>query len=302
MEVSTSLSVAVMACAEEPLKKRRRYKRQSPNSNLSLSATLEHPSSPPQKVLNDPEQDLFEIEFLAYLLQRDVCLSLLSSTGSNMVCMEMDLITCVKRLVVDLVPRYVMYCPSAISDAVQSVIDMHNFSLEALERGEDADEHYRQGLGISVVFRNVLTFFVLSFAEKDILEIVDIRDLKFRVIALLKVLFSFPKIQLPPVLDSNEPDLDESSNITEATSKNAEGLSGIQEASHSLKSCLLGMVLRKSPSIGRWAFVKYQSICSFPFFMDTSIDIPSLEEIFEHVGKHVNLEDCRMESDEDDHG
>ncbi|KAF2577256.1 hypothetical protein F2Q68_00001841 [Brassica cretica] len=56
MEVSTSLSVAVMACAEEPLKKRRRYKRQSPNSNLSLSATLEHPSSPPQKVLNDPEQ------------------------------------------------------------------------------------------------------------------------------------------------------------------------------------------------------------------------------------------------------
>ena len=28
-------------------------------------------------------QDLFKIEFLAYLLQRDVCLSLLSSTGSN---------------------------------------------------------------------------------------------------------------------------------------------------------------------------------------------------------------------------
>lgn len=232
----------------------------------------------------------------------------------------------------DLVPRYARYCPTAIGDAVQAVIDMHNFSLEALKRGQDADgvafqtakacifglvdlcsAAYSKTMSspgardiCSAVFRNVLTFFVLSFEGKDIFQIVDKSDLKvqdpdeifpqlmqklsdgnslpliklsqFRVLALLKVFFNFPKKSIATCFGffnssstedvsmgrylithmtekindiaaaSNEPEVDENSGQTgsnniEATGKNAEGLNGVQEASNSLTSCLLGMVM-----------------------------------------------------------
>ncbi|CAE6072217.1 unnamed protein product [Arabidopsis arenosa] len=47
--------------------------------------------------------------------------------------------TSVKRLVADLILRYALYCPTAVGDALQAVIDMHNFSVEALKRGQDTD-------------------------------------------------------------------------------------------------------------------------------------------------------------------
>ncbi|CAH8263755.1 unnamed protein product [Arabidopsis lyrata] len=42
-------------------------------------------------------------------------------------------------LVADLILRYALYCPTAVGDALQAVIDMHNFSVEALKRGQDTD-------------------------------------------------------------------------------------------------------------------------------------------------------------------
>ncbi|XP_010478128.1 PREDICTED: uncharacterized protein LOC104757109 isoform X2 [Camelina sativa] len=299
--------------------------------------------------------------------------------------------TSVKRLVADLVPRYALYCPTAIGDAIQAVIDMHNFSLDALKGGQDADgiafqtakacifglvdlcsaaySKKTSSLGArdicSAVFRNVLTFFVLSFEGKDIFQIVDKSDLEvqepdkkisqlmqkfsdgnslplmklsqFRVLALLKVFFNFPKKSIATCFGffnssstedvatgrylithltekindidaaTNEPEVDENSGQTgsnniEATGKNVEVLNGVKEASNSLTSCLLGMVIRKSPSAGRWAFFQYKKICSLSSFVDISSAIPSLEEIFGYLGKNIKSEDCQMESDEDDYG
>lgn len=61
-------------------------------------------------------------------------------------------------------------------------------------------------------------------------------------------------------------------------------------------------VLRTNSSIGRWAFFKYKKIFGLSSFMDVSSAIPSLERIFGFVGKDIKLEDCQMESDEDDYG
>lgn len=232
----------------------------------------------------------------------------------------------------DLIPRYALYCPTAVRDALQAVIDMHNFSVEALKRGQDTDGVAFQTakaciFGLvdlcsaayskttsspgardirSAVFRNVLTFFVLSFEGKNIFQIVEKTDLKvqdpneifsqlmqklsdgnslpliklsqFRVLALLKVFYNFPKKSIATCFGffnssstedvamgrylitnmtekindigaaSNEPEVDENSGQTgsnkiEDTGKNVERLNGIQEASDNLTSCLLGMVI-----------------------------------------------------------
>ncbi|KAL0795612.1 hypothetical protein Bca101_066989 [Brassica carinata] len=401
-----------MACAEQPLKKRRLYdtvsESQPPAPQVESPSTSAQVSSIPAPVTPPPpsQEDIqTRIRNREEIRKVHECYKRLKSyighrDGSRYAALEQayrSLIsaskgcTSVKRLVADLVPRYALYCPTAIGDAVQAVIDMHNFSLEPLDKGQDADGvsfHTAKAciFGLvdlcsaassnrtsspgardicSAVFRNVLTFFVLSFEGKEIFQIVDKSDLKlqdpnedfsqlmqklsdgnslpliklsqFRVLALLKVFFSFPKNSIATCFGffstsstedvamgkylitnmtetindidaaSNKPEPDENSGQTdsnkiEATVNNAEGLSGIQEASYSLKSCLLGMVLGKSLSIGRWAFFKYKNICSVSSFIDISSAIPSLEAMFALVGKDIKLEDCQMESDEDDCG
>ncbi|XP_018438359.2 uncharacterized protein LOC108810765 isoform X1 [Raphanus sativus] len=402
-----------MACAEQPLKKRRLYdtvhesppppppQLESPSTSTPASS-IPAPVTPPppsQEEIQTRSRNREEIRRVHECYKRlKSCIG--QRDGSRYAALEQayrSLIsaskgcTSVKRLVADLVPRYALYCPTAIGDAVQAVIDMHNFSLEPLDKGQDADGVAFQTakaciFGLvdlcsaassnrtsspgardicSAVFRNVLTFFVLSFEGKEIFQIVDKSDLKvqdpnedfsqlmqklsdgnslplvklsqFRVLALLKVFFSFPKNSIATCFGffdssstedvamgkylitnmtktitdidpaSSEPEPDENSGQTdsnkiEATVKNAEGLSGIQEASYSLKSCLLGMVLGKSLSISRWAFFKYKNICSLSSFIDISSAIPSLEAMFALVGKDIKLEDCQMESDEDDCG
>uniref|UniRef100_A0A1J3HPD7 Spen paralogue and orthologue SPOC C-terminal domain-containing protein n=1 Tax=Noccaea caerulescens TaxID=107243 RepID=A0A1J3HPD7_NOCCA len=403
-----------MACAEQPIKKRRLYETipesqppppppqlesASPSTLVSSFPAPVTPPPPSQEEIQTRSRNREEIRRVhecykrlkSCIGQRDSRRSASLEQAYRSLISASRGCTSVKRLVADLVPRYALYCPTAVGDSVQAVIDMHNFSLEALKRGQDADGVAFQTakacvFGLvdlcsaassnttsspgardicSAVFRNVLTFFVLSFEEKDIFQIVEKSDLKvqdpdeifsqlmqklsdgnlsplvklsqFRVLALLKVFFNFPKNSISTCFGffnssstedvatgrylithmsdkindtdaaSNEPEAKENSgqtgsNKTEVTVKTEEGMSGIPEASNSLKSCLLGMVLRKSPSIGRWAFFKYKKICSLSSFMDISSAIPSLEGIFEIVGKDIKLEDCQMENDEDDYG
>ncbi|KFK44659.1 hypothetical protein AALP_AA1G287100 [Arabis alpina] len=406
-----------MACTEQPIKKRRLYEsipesHPPPPPLESSSPPSTEPSSFPAPPVTPPPPSQEEIQtrnknreeirrvhesykrLKSCISQRDSGRSVILEQSYRSLISASRGCASVKRLVADLVPRYALYCPlTAIGDAVQAVIDMYNFSLEAIKSGKDTDSVSYQtakacvyGLVdlcsaassktaslvgardiCSAVFRNVLTFFVLSFEGKDVFEIVDKSDFlkvedpddevfsqlmqklsdgnlsplmklpQFCVLALLKLFFYFPKNSISTCFGffnlsstedvatgrylvtnitnkindieaaSNEPERAEDSGQTgsvkiKATGNNAEGLSEIKEASHILKSCLLGMVLRKYPSIGRWAFFKYRNICSLSSFMEVSSAVPSLEGIFGFLGKDIKLEDCQMESDDDNYG
>ncbi|OMO64464.1 Nucleotide-binding, alpha-beta plait [Corchorus capsularis] len=75
----------------------------------------------------------------------------------------------------------------------------------------------------------------------------------------------------------------------------------IEDASPVLKSSLFGLVFGRNPSLRSWMFLKYKKFCKLSLSNSVPGIISSLEEIFESLGKHVNLEANEVDSDENDY-
>lgn len=112
----------------------------------------------------------------------------------------------VKRILSEFIPRYGSYCPTALEAAAQVVVNMHNWSVPLISRGEDVNgvsfdtaKNCVTGLvdicctasleapsssvirGIcSAVFVNAVTFFASSVDGKDIFQVIGKEGLKLQ--------------------------------------------------------------------------------------------------------------------------
>ncbi|KAK3029799.1 hypothetical protein RJ639_038241 [Escallonia herrerae] len=231
-----------MATAEQPLKKRKLHEPPAPPPPPSppQAPPPEPPPEPPQTPPLSPEEfhrrqrNREEIRNLHECYKRikfcvsqkdarlmpdleQAYLSLITASRASLVLDvpnvqnissidESKGCTSVQRIVADLIPKYAAYCPTALEAAAKVVINMHNWSLSLINRGDDIDGVAFQtakvcifGLadicqtasseaptssvirGIcSAVFLNVLTFFISSFEGKNIFQIVDKDTLKIQ--------------------------------------------------------------------------------------------------------------------------
>ncbi|KAL6216684.1 hypothetical protein ACLB2K_009904 [Fragaria x ananassa] len=207
-----------MASVENPQKKRRLHDSEAepPSSPPPLSPP---PPPPPPQTLTQPQssaapESLSQDEILRKRRHRDeirgvydcykrikFCLSKKDSAlTADIEQAYLSLITAsrgctsVQRIVADLIPKYASKCPTALEAAARVVVNMHNWSVGLINRGEDTNGFAFQtaksciiGLsdicctaslvastssvirGIcSGVFQNVLTFFIKSFEGKDV--------------------------------------------------------------------------------------------------------------------------------------
>ncbi|CAL1361336.1 unnamed protein product [Linum trigynum] len=215
-----------MGSAEQPLKKRRLYEFQPeeppppPDSSAvpqPPSTSVAPPGTPPplsqEEILarrrnRDEIRSVYDTykRLKFFLAQKDGIHSLeleqayLSLIAASRGCSS------VQRIVADLIPRYALNFPTALQSATKAVIDMHNWSVAIIERGEDKDDipfetakscifgladichvatsdasiSYDIRRIVFVAFRNALSFFFSSDGGTDILKIIDNDFLKIQ--------------------------------------------------------------------------------------------------------------------------
>ncbi|KAL5844711.1 hypothetical protein ACOSQ4_010669 [Xanthoceras sorbifolium] len=394
-----------MAAAEQPLKKRKLYELppEPPQTLAEPEGSVVPPQTPPplsQDEIQARRRNRDEVRSVydcykrlkSCIAQKDprrvheleqAYLSLISASKGC---------TSAQRVVADLIPRYASFCPTALEAAAKVVINMHSWSLASINRGEDADGVAFQtakacifGLadiccvasskaptssvirGIcSVVFRNVLAFFISSLDGKDIFHTIDkevlkmldsekiFSDLKqkfsdedessltklskFHALSLLRIFIACPKNLLAASFELFTPTVPEGVHkgqyfLSQTTSKldddavacpleiRGDGPTSVgtstrsEEASNKElscgkhvsvdafpvpKSCLLGLVLGKSPSLRSWVFSRYKRLCSLSSFNVESKITFAMEGIFKSFPELAIVRDIEVDSDEDD--
>ncbi|CAN4092144.1 unnamed protein product [Withania somnifera] len=206
-----------MATTEQPLKKRKLYEPSSPPPPPQSPPPPLPPQSPPQPALTLPALSQDEIlsrrrnqEEIRNVYECYKRIKFCISQNDDRLSSELEqaylsLITAsrgctsVQRLVADFIPRFASYCPTALEAAAKVAINMHNWKLALIGKGEDTDgvafdtakacifgladicqsaaaeaptSSVIRGI-CTTVFRDALTFFIACFEGKDVFEIAD---------------------------------------------------------------------------------------------------------------------------------
>ncbi|KAF2309669.1 hypothetical protein GH714_004529 [Hevea brasiliensis] len=138
-----------MSSSEQPLKKRKLYEtrpetpppEQPPETPAEPQSTVAPPPPLSQEQILARRKNRDEIKNVYDTYKRlKFCVSLKEKrhmpTLNKLISLSLML---QKRILADLIPRYASYCPTALEAATKVVINMHNWSMTVINRGEDSN-------------------------------------------------------------------------------------------------------------------------------------------------------------------